>query len=144
MHLPHSPLQLSVGIENGQLEAYNCDFEQRFSHHIKHVVGVCRVLARRCYTGKARPNEFAFIAPKSTADAEPFMSIVGPQHGFVYLLKDPRDPLLHIHLFEGDSAEEVSAAPMRAFVAGRSIFGFSDYCGVFTKQNGNIYASPNS
>lgn len=104
------PSQLSVGIENGQLEAYNCDFEQQFGHHIKHVVGVCRVLARRAYTGKAKPADFAFVAPKpAAADADPFMSIVGPQHGFVYLLKDPRDPLLHIHLFEGDSAEEVSA-----------------------------------
>lgn len=36
------------------------------------------------------------------------MEICGPEYGIVYLLKNPRDPLLHIHLYESECVEEVS------------------------------------
>lgn len=36
------------------------------------------------------------------------MEICGPEYGIVYLLKNPRDPLLHIHLYESDCVDEVS------------------------------------
>lgn len=36
------------------------------------------------------------------------MEVYGLNNGLIYLLKDPRDPLLHIHLFESDAVEEVS------------------------------------
>lgn len=36
-----------------------------------------------------------------------FMEVYGLNHGLIYLLKDPRDPLLHIHLFESEAVEEV-------------------------------------
>lgn len=36
-----------------------------------------------------------------------FMEVYGLNHGLIYLLKDPRDPLLHIHLYESDAVEEV-------------------------------------
>lgn len=29
-------------------------------------------------------------------------------NGMIYLLKDPKDPLLHIHLFESDAIDEVN------------------------------------
>lgn len=50
-------------------------------------------------------------AAASAADAEQpqnFMEFQGPITGLVYLLKDPKDPLLHIYLFECETVEEVS------------------------------------
>lgn len=67
---------------------------------------MCKVTARRSLNGKIKYSDFTiFENPKS--NDEPFMTIVGPQHGIVYLLKDPRDPLLHIYLYETDCLEEV-------------------------------------
>lgn len=36
-----------------------------------------------------------------------FMEVYGINNGLIYLLKDPRDPLLHIHAFESDAVDEV-------------------------------------
>ena len=41
-----------------------------------------------------------------------FMEVYGLNHGLIYLLKDPRDPLLHIHLFESDAVDEVCETPL--------------------------------
>lgn len=68
---------------------------------------------------KTKSRNFEFIAPnKSTnnsrsnnssdTQSNQIAEIYGPENGMVYLLKNPRDPLLHIHLFESDSVEEVS------------------------------------
>lgn len=72
---------------------------------------MCRVVSRRSLNGRGR--DFSFIAnggnlngKKSSDDV--IMTIVGQQSGMVYLLKDPRDPLLHIHLYESDAVDEVS------------------------------------
>lgn len=72
---------------------------------------MCRVVSRRSLNGRCR--DFSFIAnggnlngKKSSDDG--LMTIVGHQSGIVYLLKDPRDPLLHIHLYESDAVDEVS------------------------------------
>ncbi|CAD6991643.1 unnamed protein product, partial [Ceratitis capitata] len=35
------------------------------------------------------------------------MEFLGPITGLVYLMKDPRDPLLHIYLFECEAVEEL-------------------------------------
>ncbi|TDG38732.1 hypothetical protein AWZ03_014846 [Drosophila navojoa] len=156
---------MSVGIENGILESYNSDFELQFSHPLKHVVGMCRIVhkpvknigngfvqlklntipAANC--GASAGSMLAVAAGSSVAnssrtslttstsygslssstaatyqlqqqqqqqllqaaDAElqNFMEFQGPITGLVYLLKDPKDPLLHIYLFECDTIDEV-------------------------------------
>lgn len=57
-------------------------------------------------------QQSAMAAAAATAgDAEQpqnFMEFQGPITGLVYLLKDPKDPLLHIYLFECETIEEVS------------------------------------
>lgn len=53
----------------------------------------------------------AAAATATAGDAEQpqnFMEFQGPITGLVYLLKDPKDPLLHIYLFECETIEEVS------------------------------------
>ncbi|KRG00533.1 TBC1 domain family member 4 isoform X2 [Drosophila mojavensis] len=160
--------KLSVGIEHGILESYNSDFELQFSHPLKHIVGMCRIIhkpqvknigngfvqlksntnqapAANCgasvgsmsavAAGSSVANSSRTSLTTSTsygslsssyqlqqqqqqqqqqllqaADAEPqnFMDFQGPITGFVYLLKDPKDPLLHIYLFECDTVEEMA------------------------------------
>lgn len=51
-----------------------------------------------------------------------FMEVWSNTSGMIYLLKDPRDPLLHIHLFESESIDEV----------GRNL---SSLCHDLTQQN---------
>ncbi|XP_067615044.1 TBC1 domain family member 4 isoform X2 [Eurosta solidaginis] len=162
--------KLSVGIENGVLESYNSDFELQFSHPLKHIVGMCRIVHKQNST-KSAGNGFlqlkAFTAGgnsnnssnanglKSTNNGGPlttstsygslsssaalrererrererenalaaegaaneagnggnannFMEFLGPITGLVYLMKDPRDPLLHIYLFECEAVEEMA------------------------------------
>lgn len=36
------------------------------------------------------------------------IEIIGPQPGLVYMIRNPKDSLIHIHLYESDSANEVS------------------------------------
>ncbi|XP_063695623.1 TBC1 domain family member 4 isoform X2 [Culicoides brevitarsis] len=105
--------RLSVGIEHGIFEAYNVDFELQFAHQLKYIVGMCRVIQK---PQKSKSRNFEFIAPKavnrsnSTSDTQSnqIAEIYGPENGMVYLLKNPRDPLLHIHLFESESVEEMT------------------------------------
>lgn len=64
----------------------------------------------------AKPNikkntEFAVpknILKTNSTDKDNIYEIYGPENGMIYLLKNPRDPLLHIHLYECESKEEVS------------------------------------
>ncbi|KAG4077312.1 hypothetical protein HA402_009713 [Bradysia odoriphaga] len=103
--------KLSVGIDNGVLETYNCDFELQFAHQLKYIVGMCKVTARRSTNGlKNKFTDFSIVSTgnKSSTGDGTIMQIVGPQHGIVYLMKDPRDPLLHIYLFESDCIEEMT------------------------------------
>jgi len=174
-------LQLSVGIEHGILESYNSDFELQFSHPLKHIVGMCRIIhkpqaksvgngfmqlksnapfsncasATTGYSSTSASSSTAVGAAgaagnsltangtrhtlttstsygslsssaaaayqlqqqqqqqqQQAADAEQpqnFMEFQGPITGLVYLLKDPKDPLLHIYLFECETIEEVSS-----------------------------------
>lgn len=181
------PLQLSVGIEHGILESYNSDFELQFSHPLKHIVGMCRIVhkpqaksigngfmqlksnagqassasncgsivstssssstscaaagagvgvgssltangmrstlttstsygslsssAAAAYQLQQQQQQQQIAAAASAADSEQpqnFMEFQGPITGLVYLLKDPKDPLLHIYLFECETVEEVS------------------------------------
>lgn len=56
-------------------------------------------------------QQSAAAAAATAGDAEQpqnFMEFQGPITGLVYLLKDPKDPLLHIYLFECETIEEVS------------------------------------
>lgn len=72
---------------------------------------MCKVTARRSTNGlKNKFTDFSIVSNgnKSSNGDGTIMQIVGPQHGIVYLMKDPRDPLLHIYLFESDCIEEVS------------------------------------
>lgn len=176
-------LQLSVGIEHGILESYNSDFELQFSHPLKHIVGMCRIVHKpqaksigngfmqlKSNAGQASASNCGSIVSTSSssstncavagvgggvgvgnsltangmrstlttstsygslsssaaaayqlqqqqqtaasaADTEQpqnFMEFQGPITGLVYLLKDPKDPLLHIYLFECETIEEVS------------------------------------
>ena len=41
-------------------------------------------------------------------DSNNFMEFTGPINGMVYLIKDPRDPLLHVYLYESDAIDDVS------------------------------------
>lgn len=160
-------MQLSVGIENGILESYNSDFELQFSHPLKHIVGMCRIIhkpqaksigngflqlkssagqtssssavassmggaASSSLTGNglrhtltastsygslsssaacAYQLQLQQSAEASAEQPQNFMEFQGPITGLVYLLKDPKDPLLHIYLFECEAVEEVSGGP---------------------------------
>uniref|UniRef100_A0A336MD89 CSON013817 protein n=1 Tax=Culicoides sonorensis TaxID=179676 RepID=A0A336MD89_CULSO len=111
--------RLSVGIEHGVFEAYNVDFELQFAHQLKYIVGMCRVIQK---PQKTKSRNFEFIVPNksnsinsrsnnstsSDSQSNQIAEIYGPENGMVYLLKNPRDPLLHIHLFESDSVEEMT------------------------------------
>ncbi|XP_019890540.2 TBC1 domain family member 4 isoform X1 [Musca domestica] len=160
--------KLSVGIENGNLESYNSDFELQFSHPLKHIVGMCRIVHKQ--GGKQVGNGFmqlktpqqqqslsqhsngsvggnglsstsngfksslktstSYGSLSSSAAASyqqqqqaqqqqqqanddngvpnNFMEFTGPITGLVYLMKEPKDPLLHIYLFECDAVEEMA------------------------------------
>ncbi|XP_061390357.1 TBC1 domain family member 1 [Musca vetustissima] len=160
--------KLSVGIENGNLESYNSDFELQFSHPLKHIVGMCRIVHKQ--GGKQVGNGFMQIKtpqqqhqqtngivggnglPSSSSTSNGFksslktstsygslsssaaasyqqqqqqqqqqandaadngvpnnfMEFTGPITGLVYLMKEPKDPLLHIYLFECDAVEEMA------------------------------------
>ncbi|XP_032592680.1 TBC1 domain family member 4 isoform X2 [Drosophila grimshawi] len=174
--------KLSVGVEHGILESYNSDFELQFSHPLKHIVGMCRIIHKpqaksigngfmqlksnavqaNCSTAAAAASVCNSSSTTATgaasaaasnslsvngsrhglttstsygslsssaaaayqlqqqqqqqqlqaaADAEQpqnFMEFQGPITGLVYLLKDPKDPLLHIYLFECDTVEEMA------------------------------------
>ncbi|KAH8248377.1 hypothetical protein KR032_004194 [Drosophila birchii] len=158
--------KLSVGIEHGILESYNSDFELQFSHPLKHIVGMCRIvhkpLAKSIGNGFLQLKSSAGHASASSTGApalsgginsssssltgngprhtltastsygslsssaasayqqqqlsaevaaeqpQNFMEFQGPITGLVYLLKDPKDPLLHIYLFECEAVEEMA------------------------------------
>ncbi|XP_017082203.1 TBC1 domain family member 4 isoform X1 [Drosophila eugracilis] len=156
--------KLSVGIEHGILESYNSDFELQFSHPLKHIVGMCRIIhkpqAKSIGNGFLQLKSSAGQASVSSAVAstmagggnnsltgnglrhtltastsygslsssaasayqlqqqqaaeasaeqpQNFMEFQGPITGLVYLLKDPKDPLLHIYLFECEAVEEMA------------------------------------
>ncbi|XP_030375909.1 TBC1 domain family member 4 isoform X2 [Scaptodrosophila lebanonensis] len=162
--------KLSVGIENGILESYNSDFELQFSHPLKHIVGMCRVVhkpqaksigngflqlksnvgaiagqqtsnstgnsltanglrhtlttstsygslsasAAAAYQAQQQHQQQQQQQQQSSTDADSaqnaqhFMEFQGPITGLVYLLKDPKDPLLHIYLFECEAVEEMA------------------------------------
>lgn len=115
-------IQLSIGIDNGIIEIYNADFELQFTHKLNYIVGMCKMIARRtCANSFRKYSDFTIIPTskihKSSSDATTIngtdddrliMNIIGPEHGIIYLLKDPRDPLLHIYLYESDSMDDVS------------------------------------
>ncbi|XP_034665464.1 TBC1 domain family member 4 isoform X2 [Drosophila subobscura] len=171
-----SHTKLSVGIENGILESYNSDFELQFSHPLKHIVGMCRIIHKpqaksigngflqlksnagqsagsgsSCAAASTMPGggssslaanglrhtltastsygslsssaasayqqqqQAAAAAAAAAADGsgaaeqpQNFMEFQGPITGLVYLLKDPKDPLLHIYLFECETIEEMA------------------------------------
>ncbi|KQS38470.1 TBC1 domain family member 4 isoform X2 [Drosophila erecta] len=159
-----SHTKLSVGIEHGILESYNSDFELQFSHPLKHIVGMCRIIhkpqAKSIGNGFLQLKSSAGQASASSAVAasmaggasgsltgnglrhtltastsygslsssaacayqlqlqqsaeasaeqpQNFMEFQGPITGLVYLLKDPKDPLLHIYLFECEAVEEMA------------------------------------
>lgn len=103
-------LQLSIGIENGVLETYNSDFELQFSHQLKYIVGICKVAtAQNAVNGKNKLTEFIiFSNRRTTSNSIDEANTRAGVHGIVYLLKNPRDPLLHIFLFESACLEQVS------------------------------------
>uniref|UniRef100_A0A1B0EYA1 Rab-GAP TBC domain-containing protein n=2 Tax=Lutzomyia longipalpis TaxID=7200 RepID=A0A1B0EYA1_LUTLO len=96
-------IRLSMGIENGYLETFNSDFELQFKQQLKHIVGMCKMLRKN----DAR-SKFFEIGVVNARSNDSFMEISGTINGFLYLLKDPRDPLLHIYLFETDSQDEMT------------------------------------
>lgn len=101
--------QLSIGIENGVLETYNSDFELQFSHQLKYIVGICKIAtAQNALNGKSKLTEFITFPnrrPQSNVIDE--ANAKAGIHGIVYLLKNPRDPLLHVFLFESACLEQV-------------------------------------
>ncbi|TMW50431.1 hypothetical protein DOY81_004484 [Sarcophaga bullata] len=163
--------KLSVGIENGNLESYNSDFELQFSHPLKNIVGMCRIVHKQ--GGKQVGNGFMQLKTAATQQQQQsqgsnsgggslsgsngthslvggggiksslktstsygslsssaaasyqqqqqqqqqqddqntvpnnFMEFTGPLTGLVYLMKEPKDPLLHIYLFECEAVEEI-------------------------------------
>lgn len=103
-------LQLSIGIENGILETYNADFELQFSHQLKYIVGICKIATtQNAANNKSKLTEFITFPnrrPQSTVLDD--VNQRAGYHGIVYLLKSPRDPLLHVFLFESPFLEEVN------------------------------------
>lgn len=104
-------LQLSIGIENGILETYNADFELQFSHQLKYIVGICKIATTpNAANNKSKLTEFITFPnrrPQSTVLDD--VNQRAGYHGIVYLLKSPRDPLLHVFLFESPFLEEVNS-----------------------------------
>ncbi|XP_070073761.1 TBC1 domain family member 1 isoform X2 [Drosophila takahashii] len=156
--------KLSVGIEHGILESYNSDFELQFSHPLKHIVGMCRIIHKpqaksigngflQLKSGSSHASAASAVASSMAGGAnnsltgnglrhtltastsygslsssaasayqlqqqqaaeasaeqpQNFMEFQGPITGLVYLLKDPKDPLLHIYLFECEAVEEMA------------------------------------
>lgn len=102
--------QLSIGIENGILETYNADFELQFSHQLKYIVGICKVAtAQNALNGRNKLTEFiTFPNRRPAASSIDEANTKAGVHGIVYLLKNPRDPLLHVFLFESVCLEQVS------------------------------------
>lgn len=91
---------------------------------------MCQVTARRACTngrtkyadftivplskiGKTSANSTSCSATNGLDDDRLTMNIIGPEHGIIYLLKDPRDPLLHIYLYESDNLDDVSVTYRR-------------------------------
>lgn len=110
--------QLSIGIENGVLETYNADFELQFSHQLKYIVGICKVAtAQNSLNAKTKLTEFIAFPnrrPLTTGAIDEANCKTGV-HGLVYLLKNPRDPLLHIFLFESSCLADVSELDLILF-----------------------------
>lgn len=91
-------------LDNGFLEGYNQDFELQLNHSLKHIVGICRVFQKsrlKLVQVKTRQADMSSISS---------VELCGPNNGMITLIKNPKEPLLHIHLFEwGDDILEVSA-----------------------------------
>lgn len=64
---------------------------------------LCR-MTRKPEGGRNNNRSFEIDVVHAKGD---FMEVHGLNNGLIYLLKDPRDPLLHIHLFESDAVDEV-------------------------------------
>ncbi|XP_053671360.1 TBC1 domain family member 4 [Anopheles nili] len=107
-----SYITLSVGVEDGVLAAYNTDFELQFEHKLKYILGYCRVIVKQ-EKGKKNAD---FLIPKATSTRpqpitignDSVAEIFGPEFGLVYLLKNPQDPLLHIHFYECEKHEQMA------------------------------------
>ncbi|XP_050068105.1 TBC1 domain family member 1 isoform X2 [Anopheles maculipalpis] len=107
-----SYVTLSVGVEDGVLAAYNTDFELQFEHKLKYILGYCRVIVKQ---EKGKKNS-DFLIPKAastrpqpiTIGNDSVAEIFGPEFGLVYLLKNPQDPLLHIHFYECEKYEQMA------------------------------------
>lgn len=96
------------------LETYNVDFELQFAHQLKYIVGICKIAtAQNAASSKSKLTEFITFPnrrPQSTVIDE--VNAKAGVHGIVYLLKSPRDPLLHVFLFESPCLEQVSFIPI--------------------------------
>ncbi|XP_035781776.1 TBC1 domain family member 4-like isoform X2 [Anopheles albimanus] len=107
-----SYVTLSVGVEDGVLAAYNTDFELQFEHKLKYILGYCRVIVKQ-EKGKKNAD---FLIPKATSTRPQPITIgndnvaelFGPEFGLIYLLKNPQDPLLHIHFYECEKYEQMA------------------------------------
>ncbi|XP_041762951.1 TBC1 domain family member 1 isoform X2 [Anopheles merus] len=107
-----SYVTLSVGVEDGVLAAYNTDFELQFEHKLRYILGYCRVIVKQ-EKGKKNAD---FLMPKATSTRpqpitignDNVAEIFGPEFGLVYLLKNPHDPLLHIHFYECEKYEQMA------------------------------------
>lgn len=97
-------------MENGVLETYNVDFELQFAHQLKYIVGICKVAtAQNSLNSKTKLTEYITFPnrrPQSTIIDE--ANAKAGMHGIIYLLKNPRDPLLHAFLFESPHLDQVS------------------------------------
>lgn len=86
------------------------DFELRFAHQLKYIVGICKVAtAQNSLNSKSKLTEFITFPnrrPHSTIIDE--ANARAGMHGIIYLLKNPRDPLLHAFLFESPHLDQVS------------------------------------
>uniref|UniRef100_A0A182PK46 Uncharacterized protein n=1 Tax=Anopheles epiroticus TaxID=199890 RepID=A0A182PK46_9DIPT len=113
---------LSVGVEDGVLAAYNTDFELQFEHKLKYILGYCRVIVKQ-EKGKKNAD---FLMPKAastrpqpiTIGNDNVAEIFGPEFGLVYLLKNPHDPLLHIHFYECEKYEQATTPERHAMRRG--------------------------
>lgn len=95
------------------LETYNEDFELQFTHQLKYIVGICKIATAQniptTNSNKSKLTEFITFPnrrPQSTVIDE--ANTKAGVHGIVYLLKNPRDPLLHIYFFESLCLEQVN------------------------------------
>lgn len=104
-------------LDNGVLEGYNPDFELQMNHNLKHIVGLCRIYQ------KARMKSVQIKTRQSEMSTISSVELSGPNNGMIILIKNAKDPLLHIHLYEWD--DDIDEVGVGAFLFNYFLYYFN-------------------